>query len=363
MKRLTALVVACALLLCGAASAAQWGEGLGPSKPYSYSKEVNLDKSFGYIILYPREKLPADGFCNKLLMYFPREDVYAGEGKLTLYENVEGVKDPVEVCSVDMGDPRNVNIRPMTEDEMTTIIWGSGVCAEIHLPKSLEFADGPHSYFVFMDEGCLTAGKDHNIRSPRISRPEAWNPAISQTSTYGISGFRYVDCEPEATEEEALEALFAELAAAQDAADSEESGDAAAEPADADTSEDAETEEGAGEEAAPEEEAAASDEWDDLPPVDWPDTGDKIIFDLVMGGEAKVAVPFSDNGSVVFDRAEYSESCHVVGTVLKDDVSWGVLFLKDDEENPEENTLQMIMFGIPTVETPAEEEAEEPEAE
>ena len=223
MKHLTALVVALALLLCGAAFAAEWAPGLGPDKPYSHSTPIDLNTTFGYLILYPRDGKPADGFCNKLLMYFPREDVYPGAGNLTLYENVPGQTEPVEVCTVDMSDSRLVTIRPMTEDEKTFVIWGSGSCAEVRLPWSLEYADGIHSYFVFMDEGCLTAGLNHALKSPRISRPEAWHPTIQ--GDYGISGFRYVECEPpKDNNNEDLEELFAQLEAEADAAEAAENG-------------------------------------------------------------------------------------------------------------------------------------------
>lgn len=349
MKHLTALFVALALLLCGTGFAAEWAEGLGPGKPYTDSTAINLETTFGYIIMYPRGSKPANGFCNKLLMYFPREDVFPGEGTLTVYEAIEG-EQPVEFCTVDMGDARNVSIRPMTEDEKTAVIWGSGVCAEIHIPRSLEYADGPHSYFVFMDEGCLTAGKDGMLKSPRISSEKAWLPTIE--GDYGISGFRYVDAEPPATEEEALEALFAELEAAQNEIDAENATPAPGETPEAEEETEAETETESPEATpAPEEEEIPSlevpEQDEDLaaleaePPVAWPDTGDKAIFDLVMGGEAYAAVPFSPNGSVDFDQQEYNASTHIIGTVTKDEVDWGIVFLREDG-----TILQTLMLGL-----------------
>ena len=330
MKQLTALVLAFALLLCGVAVAAEWKQGLGPQKPYSESPEVDLNTTFGYIILFPRSAKSAVGFCNKLEMYFPRDDIHMGEGTLTLYENVEGQTKPVEVCSVDMGDPRSVTIRPMTEKEMQAVIWGSGTCAEIRLPKSLEYADGPHDYFVFTDEGVLTAG--NGIKSPRISREEAWKPTIA--GDYGISGIYYVDAElpVDQDEEAAMEALFAELEAAADAADAErEAAEANGEEAPEETPEPT---------ATPEPEGPDMEALEAQPPVTYPDTGDRVIMDLVVGGEAAVAVPFSPNNSVEFDKSEYGQSGHIVGTVVKDEVDWGIVFLRADN-----SVLQTLVLG------------------
>ena len=324
MKQLTALFLALALLLCGVAMAAEWRQGLGPNKPYSESVVVDLNTTFGYIILFPRSIKPANGFCNKLQMYFPREDIHMGEGTLTLYEKVAGEDKPVEVCSVDMSDRRSVVIRPMTEEELRSVMWGSGMCAEIRLPKSLEYADGPHSYFVFADEGVLTAGESGKIKSPRISREEAWQPTIS--GDYGISGIYYVDAElPEEVDEQAsLDALFAELEAEADAADAQREEDEFFEE------EEAETEATPEPTATPAPVGPTQEELEAQPPVAYPDTGDRVIFDLVLGGEAAVAVPFSANGSVQFDQAEYNQSGHIMGLVLKNEVDWGIVFLKQD---------------------------------
>ena len=335
MKQLTALVLALALLMCSFALAAEWKTGLGPNHPYSETPEVDLNTTFGYIILFPRNAKAAVGFCNKLEMYFPRDDIHMGQGTLTLYENVPGETKPVEVCSVDMSDRRSVTIRPMTEREMESVIWGSGTCAEIRLPKSLEYADRAHDYFVFADEGVLTAGAGGNIKSPRISREEAWKPTID--GTYGISGIYYVDAELPAVvdEEAAMEALFAELEAAADAADAQrESAEANGEEMPEDTPEPT---------ATPEPEGPDMAALEAQPPVAYPDTGDRVIFDLVLGGEAAVAVPFSNNNSVEFDQSEYNASGHIVGTVVKDDVDWGIVFLRNDN-----SVLQTLVLGTTT---------------
>ena len=57
-----------------------------------------------------------------------------------------------------------------------------------------------------------------------------------------------------------------------------------------------------------------------------PDVGDKVFFDIVIGGDAVLAVLYSDNGSVEFDEIEYTQSGPVQGTVTGEDVQWGVAF-------------------------------------
>lgn len=358
MKQLMALILVLALLMSGAALAAQWREGLGPEQPYSQSPRINLNNTVGYIVMFPRGNKLALGFCDTLEMYFPREDIQIGTGMLHLYEKLAGGDQ--EVCSVDMSDRRSVTLRNMTEREMERIMWGSGVCVQVRLPKSLEFGNTIHHYYVFMDEGCVTAGSRGDLKSPQISKDDAWQPGVD--GTYGVSGLYYVDAKlPSENEQEQLDALFDALEAAQDARDAAAA--AAAAPQVVEPEEDEEEDDdmpmgsGAGffgiqepiimEEEAPEVVEAPVDEVAPVlevevpgtidinalkaqPPVAHPDTGDKVFFDLILGGEAKVAVPYSENGSVEFDIVEYRSSASVVGTVLKDEVDWGIMFLKED---------------------------------
>ena len=72
MKKWIALAMACALMLSSAALAAAWPEGRGPSQPYSGKPEVNLSKTMGYIMRYPRAKWPAKAFCDVLGLPAPR---------------------------------------------------------------------------------------------------------------------------------------------------------------------------------------------------------------------------------------------------------------------------------------------------
>ena len=60
--------------------------------------------------------------------------------------------------------------------------------------------------------------------------------------------------------------------------------------------------------------------------------GDEIHFDLLMGGDAKTAVVYSDNDSVAFDARTFEESGAVTGVVTQKDLRWGVVFLNENGE-------------------------------
>lgn len=277
MKRLIALVLAGMMVLGGICFAAEWPQGCSAAQPYAHLPEVNLSETMGYIMLYPRTKLPAARFCDTLRMYLPRTDLELGKGRLHLFETAEGKGKPVEVCTVNFADPDSVSIREMTEDELTrSFTWGSGSCVEVHLSKSLEFGDRTHSYYVLMDEGCFT-GAEGKLKSISITNHDAWMPAIE--GDYGVSGLYYTDAKP--VEKPAEEA---------------------------------------GAEAAPAKEKKSG------PIVVKADRGDKVCFDLVLGGDAKLAVLYSENGSVEFPEIEFTQSAAVEGTVVGDEVQWGVAF-------------------------------------
>ena len=185
MILLTAMLLALALL-SGTALAAQWPEGRSPSKPYSNKPEVDLNEKMGYIILYPRDRnrMAAYEYCNTLEIYLPREDIEIGTGALRLYQLPQGGGAAVEAASVAFGSDAT-RVRPLSEEELQGLMWGSGVCIEITLPVSLEFGG---SYYVTMEEGCFTANHGAVV-SPAITNPEAWVPVL--TGDYGVSGLRY----------------------------------------------------------------------------------------------------------------------------------------------------------------------------
>lgn len=319
MKKLIALLMVCMMLLGSAALAAEWPEGRSPSKPFAGKPEIDLESSPGYIVLYPRTNLSAKYFCDEVRMYLPREDVKLGEGFVHVYENVPGASEPVEIAAIDVTDSACASIEPLPEEMMTALMWGSGVSVNFHLPKSLEFGDADHSYFVLMDEGCVVfaGGK---VVNPRISNPEAWTPVVE--GDYGVSGLCYTAAptiaavdEPDVAPEEDINVFGGEMPAeGEEAEDDEEleEFDTPAVPAGAEEAEEGDVEA---------EEIRVT-----------PQIGDHVNFDLVLGGKAVSAVLFSNNDSVNFDQVEYIASASVTGTVIREDVSWGIVFLDEAGE-------------------------------
>ena len=274
MKKWIALILVCVLCMGTAAFAAEWAEGLSPAKPSNLKPEVDLTKSVGYWLFYPRTGLTADNFCDILEIYLPNPDIALGEGTVTLW-NADG-----EVCVMDVKDLHQAELRDLEESELEAMHWGSGKCLEIHLPISLKLGE---NYYVTMDEGVLTSngGTVKSMPIPYSDKVEIteqyWTPAV--TGDYGISGLYYTA--PAAPAEE-------------------------------------------GEEAAEEADAAT--------PKYNPGKGDIINFDLVLGGDAKFAVMNSENGSVFFETLEYDKDSHVTGEITGNDMNWGVVFLDESGE-------------------------------
>ena len=295
MKRLFAVVLVC-LLCATSALAAEWGEGLGPDQPLPGVRKLDLTKEMGYSYTYPKPGLPVEHFCNVLEIYLPREDIELGEGHAHLYDSTD-----TEVADIDFANPEQVLLRTQEEAELQAKKWGSGVCIEIYLPVSLKFDE---SYYVLMDLNCFTAG-ENKISNYDLTAKDQWTPSLS--GDYGISGLFYftppAPAEDEATGEEAEEEVVEEPAE-EDFFDGTTSMMTVEEP----------VEEELGE------------------PKYTPVAGDKIHFDLVLGGDAKTAVVFSENDSVAFEQLDYTESCTLTGTVTKDELDWGVVFLDEKDE-------------------------------
>lgn len=299
MKKLVAVILACVFCVA-TAYAGEWADGLSPAKPHPLKDEVNLDETMGYIMLFPNAKLPVERFCDVLEIYLPREDLALGEGKLTLCDE-EG-----EVAVIDFADAAQVQLRPLEDVELPRY-WGGGTCVEMRLPRSLEFGK---NYYVLMDEGCFTAA-DGKVQNPPITSNEAWRPVLN--GEWGISGLYYSaapEPEPEGPTEEEL------IAAAEAMADSGE----------------IPTEEPTAAPEAEEEAEAAPIE----PKMDH-EVGDEIHFELLMGGDAKIAVVFSENDSVFFPTQQFTESCTVTGTITKEDLDWGVVFMDENGAVLEKN--------------------------
>lgn len=282
MKRLFAAILVC-LLCVTTAYAAEWGEGLGPGQPLPGVPKLDLTKEMGYDYTYPSKKLNAVYFCDVLEIYMPREDVELGDGHAHLY-NGEGE----EIADIDFANPDQVELRVQEESELEAKHWGSGVCIEMHLPVSLKFDE---SYYVLTDLNCYTANNG-KVSNYDLVNPDQWQPVL--TGDFGISGLYYTaaPAQPEETED----------------AEAGEEAEETAEPT-----------------AAPEEEGAVE-------PKDRPEVGDIIHFDLVMGGDAKTAVVFSENDSAYFEDMEFTESATVTGTVTKPNLDWGVIFLDANDE-------------------------------
>ena len=296
MKKLIAVILVCLVCLT-TALAAEWPEGTSPAKPTKLKPEVDLNKTVGYWLEFPRKGLPAEIFCDVLELYMPNPDIKLGEGTATLWD-ANG-----EVCVIDFTNPAQVELRDLEESELEAMHWGCGVCVEMHLPISLKFDE---NYYVTMDEGTLVTheGAVKSMPIPYSDKVDIteqyWTPSV--TSDYGISGLYYSAPEAEA----------------------------------------AETGEGEAEEAG---EGAVQPKYN-------PVKGDIVNFDVVLGGDAKIAVMVSEDNSVYFDTMEFHENGHVTGTVVGDVPNWGVVFA--DEDGTPVDYIQMTQF---------EEEAEEAAAE
>ena len=274
MKKLVALILVCLLCMATTAFAAEWAEGLSPAKPSNLKPAVDLKTTVGYWLPFPRSGLPAERYCDVLELYMPNPDVALGEGTATLW-NADG-----EVATIDFANPDQVEMRDLEEEELQIMHWGSGVCIEMHLPVSLAFGE---TYYVTMDEGTITSngGKTKSMQIPYTDQlpleEQYWTPSV--TGDFGVGGLYYSAAPAEPTDEE----------------------EEAAEPA---------------------EEAPAE-------PKLKPAKGDVVNFDVVLGGDAKTAIMYSENNSVYFETLEYTENSHVTGTVTEDDVRWGVVFVDE----------------------------------
>ena len=241
-----------------------WREGMSPAKPYAGVPEVDLTERLGYMMFYPTDKEPADCACQELCLYLPREDVKAGEGKL--YLGAEG--EDGALWSTPMNDADAVAVRPMTENEKQSLLWGGGTCFVIKLPRSLELGK---TYFVNMERGCIWTA-DGKLDNHEVGGKKTWRFTLA--GDYGVGGLEYRRKIGEAS----------------------------------------------GESSEAEYEAGI------LKPV----AGDEIRFDLTLGGDAAMAVMYGYNESVNFSTVMYEESAEVIGEVLEDSPAWGVMFLDEN---------------------------------
>ena len=292
MKRLLAVVLICLLCATGA-FAAEWGDGLGPEQPLPGVPRIDLSKEMGYDYTYPSAKLRVKYFCNVLEIYLPREDIELGEGHAHLYDSTD-----TEIVDIDFANPDQVELRVQQENELAAKKWGGGVCIEMHLPVSLKFNEG---YYVLMDLNCFTAGENH-VSNYDLTEKTQWTPVLE--GDFGIESLFYFT--PPAPPEEEGEETEAVEEAPEEAVEEN--------PFEKSMAPEAPVQEELGE------------------PKYNPVTGDKIHFDLVLGGDAKTAVIFSENDSVLVSQQDYTESSPVTLTITKDELDWGVVFLDEKDE-------------------------------
>lgn len=301
-------LIACALALLMTATpvAAEWKEGRSPAQPYAGVPEVDLSQTMGYIMMYPRTKMPAEHFCDKLEIYLPREDVKLGDGTLRLYG-----KDG-EILSVKFSESDLVELRPLNDIEMEGLMWGGGTAIVITLPVSFTIGE---SYYVTMEEGCFTA-ENGSVVSPGYTKNTVWTPVLS--GDFGINALSYT----EGTYASGMSAAAAAAPASGDVpakttttvVTAGESTTSSASPQTNETSASAAV-------------AAAPESDGPVTVTTKPKTGDGLRFDLLLGGDAVDAVLYSENNSVLFDPMEYTESGEVKGRILSDDVKWGIVFM------------------------------------
>ena len=178
MKRIAALLLA-ALVLCMGAAQAEWADGTSPARPYENEPEIDLNEQIGYMMFFPRTGNAIKYACQRLYIYLPREDVKAGDGTFYLLNEEDG-----EVWRTEMTNAEAITQRSINEAELEGLIWGSGTCFEIKLPKTLELGK---RYFVNMTRGCIVA--DNGVENVQIGGTDSW--AITVEGDFGVSGMEY----------------------------------------------------------------------------------------------------------------------------------------------------------------------------
>ena len=380
MKKIALMAALAMMMTALPVQAAEWKEGLGPQQPYAGVPEVDLTQTMGYIMLYPRDKMPAEHFCDSLNIYLPREDIARGTGELHLYD------DEGEVYSVSFGDESQVQFLSLTEEELNGLMWGGGTNVSIKLPVSLEMKK---HYYVLMDEGCFTASNGGVVSLP-VNKEGAWVPVVN--GDFGVQNLAYrkaaaptaaatttdaaTTTTPAASTTGPSEATAISVnilpeanagagtqtstnasasgtttttggmdAAAMSAASSSQAqggGTAATTTttggfdAAAMSAASSSQAQGGGSTAAAAPAADASAAGTEATEAELgevtmrPVKGDVMTLDVVIGGEAVSAVVYSENGSVLFDKQEIKFSSPVTGQILDNNVTWGIVFLNAD---------------------------------
>lgn len=184
MKRLTAIFLVLLLLFSATALATGWEEGLGPNQPYSKQPAVDFEKTIGYMMFAPNEKMSVAA-AQRLFIYLPRQDVALNSngGNLVIRSSDKG-----EEYRIGINDSNYINFRPMIEQELNDLMWGEGVCVEITLPVSLRLGC---TYYVDMDERCII-DEARQIGNPVIKSSNDGGWHFTMLSDYGVNELSYL---------------------------------------------------------------------------------------------------------------------------------------------------------------------------
>ena len=178
MKKWMALAIAMVLLLGAVQIAACAEEAWNAAQPYPDVPEIDLTEQLGYMMFYPNEVMAAEGMCDRLFIYLPREDVKAGDGELFVSTKEDG-----EIWRTPMNDESCVELRALTEDELDSLLWQGGVCFEITLPRSLTLG---RTYRVGMESGCIVADGVTNVQDGEMD-----NWSFEVRGDYGLNAIEY----------------------------------------------------------------------------------------------------------------------------------------------------------------------------
>lgn len=184
MKKLITLALA---LLLGVTAALAAAEGWNPGQPYEGVPPIDLAEQLGYMLFYPNADMAPEALCDRLYVYLPRDDAQPGDGALLLFT------DGAEAWRTPMTAPC-VTARPLTADEQDSLLWQSGTCFEIVLPRSLTLGQ---TYVVNMERGAIVAGE---VTNAQIGGADAWTFTLA--GDYGLSAIEYR--RPAATGDEGL---------------------------------------------------------------------------------------------------------------------------------------------------------------
>ena len=129
----------------------------------------------GNIVYYPNsnEYLGALAGSNALTLYFEKEGVKSGTGRVTVYDE----EDYSMLSFVDVSDSSSCRMSGMDNNGIQLSGWENGTQATLYFNKPFEAG---HSYFVLMDAGCFTL---NGIESLAITNPSLMT---IKTKPYGV---------------------------------------------------------------------------------------------------------------------------------------------------------------------------------